>query len=402
MTHDKPGYAFLLPWSPDQGGGVTHVAVALLKECAAEDVYRPVLLELNWASLRPRGDEWRGIRRIRFRLRPLWVDRRLSALISFLTFLPWELYCLRRLIRDNDLRVINMHFPGPQAFVFVALRRLGLFVGKLILSFHGSDVRRILQTHGVERYFWSLVLSNSDLLVFVSEDLKQEFLALDPTLANRSVVVHNGVDFETFSTSPQDASLPDYFSKTHKILLSVGQFEYRKGHDLLLEAFLLVLRKCDRVRLAIVGRSGPTLGGIRSLIAERHLEDHVAIFTDLAHHRLPALLNRADVFVLSSRWRKGEFGEGFPLVLAEAGAAARPVVSTHATGCGEIIVNGVTGRLVPLEDSTALGDAIASMLNDPDSARGMGLNLQNLVRRKFSWRGAWVNYRERIESLPAL
>ena len=399
VTQHKPGCAFLVPWSPDRGGGVTHVVVALLNECAAEGAYRPIVLEVNWAFRRPENDQWRGIPRVRLRLGSPCSSRRLRAPLSFLILFPAELRRLRRLISAHGLGAINMHFAGLESFSFVALRRLGLFRGKYVLTFHGSDVRQVLRTRGAQRALWRLMLHGVDLLVFVSEDLKEEFLAFDPSLASRCVVIHNGIDIQAFTRNCQeDLPLPEFFAGSHDTLISVGQFEYRKGHDLLIQAFELVLRERSHARLAIVGRSGPTLEGTRKLIAERGLETHIALFTDLPHSHVPVLLNRADVFVLSSRWRKGEFGEGFPLVLAEAGALARPVVSTQSTGCGEIISDRVTGRLVPLEDPPALADAILDLLNDRVSAQRMGLNLQRIVREQFSWQQAWAKYRQLLDA----
>jgi len=313
--------------------------------------------------------------------------------------LPAELRRLRRLISAHGLRAINMHFAGLESFSFVALRRLGLFRGKYVLTFHGSDVRQVLRTRGAQRALWRLILHGVDRLVFVSKDLKEEFLAFDHSLASRCVVIHNGIDIRAFTCGCQeDRPLPEFFAGSHDTLISVGQFEYRKGHDLLIQAFELVLLERSHARLAIVGRSGPTLEGTRKLIADRGLEAHIALFTDLPHSHVPALVNRADVFVLSSRWRKGEFGEGFPLVLAEAGALARPVVSTRSTGCGEIIFDRVTGRLVPLEDPPALADAIVDLLNDRVSAQRMGMNLQKIVQEQFSWQQAWVKYRHVLDS----
>jgi glycosyltransferase involved in cell wall biosynthesis len=127
------------------------------------------------------------------------------------------------------------------------------------------------------------------------------------------------------------------------------------------------------------------------------LEAHVALVTDVPHDEVAAFVRRADVFVLSSRWRKGEFGEGLPLVLAEAGALAKPIVSTRSTGCDEIIVDGETGRLVELENVPQLAQAILDQLNDPENAQRMGKNLQKRVAERFTWKEAWRKYRSLFE-----
>src|SRR5262249_16342561 len=122
------------------------------------------------------------------------------------------------------------------------------------------------------------------------------------------------------------------------------------------------------------------------------------LFTDIPYSHIPGLLRRADVFVLCSRWERGKFGEGFPLALAESGALGRPVVSTCSTGCDEIIRDGETGRLVPLENPAALARAILDLLNDRERAQQLAANLHNLVCERFTWQHAWHRYRVLVES----
>jgi glycosyltransferase involved in cell wall biosynthesis len=79
-----------------------------------------------------------------------------------------------------------------------------------------------------------------------------------------------------------------------------------------------------------------------------------------------ALLDAADVFVLPSRH------EGMPLALLEAMDAGLPVVATRVPGCTEVVVDGVTGLLVPPGNPPALAAAIARLLADPALRRRMG------------------------------
>jgi glycosyltransferase involved in cell wall biosynthesis len=396
-----PSYAFLLPWPFEgEGGGVNHAIFGLVNQCLLEGRYRPVALETNWAFERPETDECRGITRVRFRLRTPWSDRTpLRTAISYLCHLPMDIYRLSKLVKELNLQIINTQPPDIASLTFVAMRWLRLFRGKNVITFQGSDVRIVLRTRGPLRWFWRAMLRGADRLVFVSEDLKNEFLAFDPKLARRSVVVYNGVDIEGFvRQASRDVSLPPVFRGSGPVVVSIGGFEFRKGHDLLIHAFQSVLKERPDVRLAIVGRTGPTLNELKAMIQERGLESNIALLPDVPYADVPSLLRRADVFVLSSRWRKGEFGEGFPLVLAESGALGRPVVSTQSTGCEEIIRDGETGRLVATEDSAAIARAILDMLVDRDAAQRMGANLQKKVREQFTWRHAWIKYRDLVQA----
>src|SRR4029077_18461639 len=89
-------------------------------------------------------------------------------------------------------------------------------------------------------------------------------------------------------------------------------------------------------------------------------------------------LGDLDLLVLPSR------RESFPRVLLEAGLASKAVIATAVGGVPEIIEQGITGRLVPLDESgnidiVALSDAIVSLANDPEQQRFLGAGLHKRV-----------------------
>lgn len=90
------------------------------------------------------------------------------------------------------------------------------------------------------------------------------------------------------------------------------------------------------------------------------------------------LLAGADVFV-SASW-----AESFPYNVLEAMAAGAAIVATDVGGTGEAIEDGVTGRLVPARNSTALAQAIVELLSDPERASRLGAEAQARQRRLFT------------------
>jgi len=96
---------------------------------------------------------------------------------------------------------------------------------------------------------------------------------------------------------------------------------------------------------------------------------------------LAALYRACNVFVLPSVTRQEAFG----VVQLEAMAAGKPVVSTDVgTGVGWVNRNGETGFVVPPRDVTALRDAIARLLADPDLQTSMGDAAAKRVRSDFT------------------
>ena len=92
---------------------------------------------------------------------------------------------------------------------------------------------------------------------------------------------------------------------------------------------------------------------------------------------IPALMSAADIFVLSSAW------EGFPLVIGEAMACERIVVSTNAGGIPEWL--GQSDYIVPIRDSAALADALLrALVLDGESKRVCGQAARQRILSQYS------------------
>lgn len=148
----------------------------------------------------------------------------------------------------------------------------------------------------------------------------------------------------------------------------------------------MVVDKHPNIRLLLVGTQGPALKRVRDLIDIMHLADRVVIRTGISHQEIPSLLAAAQLFALASR------REGFPLVLAEAAAAKLPIVCTRAGGMPELIADGITGRVVDIDDPTGLADAIVDLLSHPARARHLAANCFEYVSKNLTWRQTYNNY----------
>jgi glycosyltransferase involved in cell wall biosynthesis len=144
-----------------------------------------------------------------------------------------------------------------------------------------------------------------------------------------------------------------------KRILTVGSFKDQKNHQLLLRSFSQMISA--EARLMLVG-TGQSEVNLRALAADLGIADRV-IFAGFHPDPTPFYMT-ADLFVLSSDY------EGFGNVIVEAMACGTPVVSTDCpSGPAEILENGRYGRLVPVNNPSALATAMrVALAETPDRA----------------------------------
>jgi glycosyltransferase involved in cell wall biosynthesis len=172
------------------------------------------------------------------------------------------------------------------------------------------------------------------------------------------------------------------------MILTIGRFSQEKGHAILLRA-LAQLRSIPRKwKLVLVG-AGPEGDALTQLADSLHLSDRV-LFVG-SHADVAPFYGAADAFVLPS------LTEGSSNVLLEAMAAKVPIVATQAGGNPEIILQGETGLLVPIDDSQSLATAIARLLGQPDLASRFAAAAFDRVTHEFSVE----KYRRRLVSYYA-
>ena len=379
-------YLFTVPWSLLAIGGVNEVVKNLYRSLAEAGPFTPAVLTSGSQSESAVASTTPGWRTACLgMLSPF--ETYWKARLAFALYLPVTLFRLTRLIRRMRVHVVNPHFPGLECIHFSFLRWLGLFRGRIILSFHGSDVLAISRTKGFERLLWRFLIRSADASVCCSHVLAQRLINLVPEAEKNISVIWNGIDgahFLALSTSPP-TGLP---IPTGPYLLNIGAFDYRKGQDILISAFDILTKRYPDLKLIIAGRPMDLSLAMHRQIESTGLSDRVTVIEDLPHSAVPDLMRHAQLFVLPSRT------EGFPLVLLEAGVLAKPVVATAVGGVPELVTDRVNGRLVPAEDAQALARAIGELLNDDQEALRLGEALRRRVAEQFTLEQARDRYLE--------
>jgi glycosyltransferase involved in cell wall biosynthesis len=149
------------------------------------------------------------------------------------------------------------------------------------------------------------------------------------------------------------------FAASDHVMTMVGTFKRQKGHEVLVRAFEGVVRRHRDLHLLLVG-DGELAGAVRRQVEAARLSDRVHFLG--TRRDVGALLAASDSFVLPSLW------EGLPIALIEAMASRLPVVATDVSGTRQVMLDGVTGWLVPPGDADRLEAAINALLADTDEA----------------------------------
>lgn len=250
---------------------------------------------------------------------------------------------------------------------------------------HVWHIREIVWQYGLLRALELFMVRHLSTRIIVTSDAVAAMFDPRPRAL---VKVSNGIELDRFHPPLPGASRPvrDALGVTAEETLVgiVCRLDAWKGVDVFLEAAARIAATRPHVRFVVVG--GAIIGQedyARDLEAQARalgLAGRVH-FTGWTYGpaAMPELHRALDVLVLAS-----SEPEPFGLVVVEAMATGLPVVATAHGGPAEIVVDGVTGRLVPPRDPGALAEAVCTLVDDPATAARMGAAGRARARALYS------------------
>jgi glycosyltransferase involved in cell wall biosynthesis len=190
-------------------------------------------------------------------------------------------------------------------------------------------------------------------------------------------VIHDGVDLAKYAP----ISLP---APNEPLIVGlIGRISPWKGQDVFIEAIRLIHQTYPCARFQMIGTA--TFGEMEF---ERHIgelqqESGLSSIVQCTgfEPNIPQRLAKLDIVVHAST-----LPEPFGQVIIEGMAAGRPVIATNGGGVPEIVVDGVTGILVPMRDAQAMASAMARLLSDGDLRVRMGAAARLHIEKHFTIR----------------
>ncbi|BAI74226.1 hypothetical protein AZL_a06950 (plasmid) [Azospirillum sp. B510] len=158
-------------------------------------------------------------------------------------------------------------------------------------------------------------------------------------------------------------------------LLVLANLSERKGIGTLLRACALLKERGQPFRVTIGG--GGNVEGYRAMAAGLGVAEECDFLGWVGRDEAHAHIRSHDILLLPSTH------EGLPMVILEALSAQLPVITTPVGSIPEVLTDGETARIIPVNDAGALADAVLQLGRDPDLYRGLAENGRRLFLKRF-------------------
>jgi glycogen synthase len=272
----------------------------------------------------------------------------------------------------------------------------------LILTTHSLETHRPWKVEQLGNgYFLSRWIENNayktaDGIIAVSEQMKEDVVEAYGVAPEKVKVIHNGIDPEFYKPTADEALLNELgIDPAIPFVLFVGRITRQKGISQLISAAKYFNKNCQIVLCAGAPDTPEIAAETEALIDELKAtrEGVILISEMLPREKIKVLYSQARVFACPSLY------EPFGIINLEAMSCETPVVGSKVGGIPEIIVEGETGFLIPLESKSrtdfnpidpegfqkAFADKINILLEDEALATKMGKAGRERVLKIFSW-----------------
>lgn len=210
-------------------------------------------------------------------------------------------------------------------------------------------------------------------VIFQNPDDRAVFIRKGIVTGEQAAVIKgSGVDLSSYRPSPEPDGLP--------IVILASRMLWDKGVAQFVEAARMLKSEGVQARFALVGEPDPENP---ATIPYEQLEvwhecGEIEWWGLKDPRDMPQVLANSHIVCLPS------YREGIPRILIEAAASGRPIVTTDAPGCREVVRPGVNGIVVPSRDTSSLASALRFLIQNRETRITMGTNNREIAVQEFS------------------
>jgi len=288
-------------------------------------------------------------------------------------FVILKIYSLIKRIRPD---IAHTHLVHADIYGTLACRIAG--VPRIVSSKHNHDPFR---AHPLFKLVSKFISRYHDRIIAISESLKEFSHKVEGIEKEKMAVIRYGLNPEQLASvstkSNKRLTLRTEFKIPHDYVImgNVARLIPQKGYPFLIDALQDLVKEGFKVVLVIVGE-GLLREELQNQVRYLGLED-IVFFTGYRTDAIQ-LMNEFDIFVFPSVW------EGFGLVLLEAMALSKPIITSNVSAIPEIVVDGETGFLTMPGDVSGLKNTMKKLIVSSDLRKSMGEKGRERLKAEFS------------------
>jgi len=283
-----------------------------------------------------------------------------------------------RFLNKINPDILNMHFIIPTGFA-------GCFWSKFfdiptVTTSIGWDIYDpIIRVPKILKYLMRIVPKKSDGLTSISIFVK-ETLIEDFDVKNKKIeIIHYGVDTKRFNPENDGISIRKrYGIKNDIVVLTVQRLEKRKGVEYFIKAIPMVLERFNNIKFMIVG-DGPEKNKLKKLCKSLGVSENVIFTGKIPNSEIQNYYKASDIFAFHTNY------EGLGIVLLEAMASGKPIITTMAGGTADIIENNINGFIITPRYPELFADTLIKLLKNKKLRDEFGEASREIAEKKFDW-----------------
>ena len=302
------------------------------------------------------------------------------GILNRIYFLVRAVLILKKFILDEQMDLVYNNTAGVVS---------GLFAANLTGRPHLWHIHEIIvQPRSFARLTANWMKTRSDLNVFVSDATMDHWTTLDPQIVhlNKGIRIYNGIlpAAENEPIKAKQAALDHFklkFTDDISIIGMIGRINPWKGQTYFVEIARALTGKTKSVHFVMAGDPFPGYEYIREEIGKKIKSYGLqTFFTDLGYQaNNEQFFNLIDLLIVPST-----LPDPLPTVVLEAMAHRKPVVGTAHGGITEMIIEGITGYLIPPDDPAASAEIIQQLVGNRSLQLQMGAVGRKVVNTRFS------------------